>query len=88
VEGGSAFISWLNEGFNPDNPELVSIAALDPIPVSFFMPGILPTPVLVVDSNSSNRGNHVYPLHYNHMSIAQITDATHGAYQVIQEFMS
>jgi len=82
----SDFLNALNSGF-AKCPELVSLAALDPIPVSFFAPEMPPIPITVVDSQSSNMGQEVYPLHYNHVSIAQITGSDHGAYKIIKEIL-
>jgi len=88
AEVGSAFINALNTNVDLNNPKLVSLAATQAIPAGFFipphppLPGILPTTVKVVDSDSSNMGE-VHSLDYHHATISKITDRSHGAYQII-----
>jgi len=83
---GSGFINALNKNVDPDHSKLVSLAATKAIPAGFFVPqpppGILPTDVKVVDSDSSNMGE-VHSLDYHHASISQIRGRNHGAYQII-----
>jgi len=78
----SDFVNALNAGFAAC-PPLVSLAATQPIPPSGLGMELPPIPITVVDLESSNMGQ-VHPLPYNHMSIAQIRDASHGAYQIIR----
>jgi len=80
----SEFITDLNNGFSTC-PDLVSIAALDPVNIP-PPPGLPPINIVVVDPHSSNMGQF-YPLHYNHLSIAQITNADHGAYKIIKKYL-
>jgi len=82
----SKFVNDLNSGF-PTFPALVSIAALDPVEIPSPVLGLPPIKIIVVDTHSSNMGQF-YPLHYNHLSIAQITDSDHGAYKTIKKCLS
>lgn len=94
----SEFINALNSGF-AKCPELVSLAATEAIPVWSLGPEMPPIPITVVDLKSSSMGqvddnghptnvNYnilFYPLPYNHVTITQITDPRHLAYQKIKE---
>jgi len=96
AEENSAFIQHLNENFDPSNPELLSLAAQKPMPLPF--PPLPPaTYIRVVDWHSSSMGQigddghstdvdyhmQYFRLPYDHMSIAQINDRDHQAYEAI-----
>lgn len=104
AEEGSDFIEKLNEGFNAGDPTLVSLGAADPVDISLLLPIPLPSPlkITVAGLRSTSMGQvddsgyptgvnynlQFYPLHYNHVTIIQITVdnyQNHEAYQIIKQ---
>ena len=79
----SDFVTALNKKY-AQCPPLVSIAAVDPIELPSPVPGQPPIEIAVVPISSSNMVQFC-PLHYNHLSISQITDSDHGAYKIIKK---
>jgi len=102
VKPDSEFIKRLIAEFTPGNPDLVSLAASEAIPTSSIAPGIPRIPITVVGLESSSMGQvdnygaftpidydmPFYRLPYSHVSIAQITDRNHLAYQKIRESLT
>ena len=82
AEPNSKFVTALTDGF-PACPPLVSLAATQPIQPSELGPLLPPVQITVVGLESSNMGQ-VYCLPCDHMSIAQITNRSHLAYQRIR----
>ncbi|HXY88874.1 MAG TPA: alpha/beta fold hydrolase [Candidatus Acidoferrales bacterium] len=100
VGEGMPFITNLNKGFNCNDPQLVSLAAGNEMPLPPTVPS---APSLrVVDFKSSSMGQvpgneiptqgsynnppfFVLP-NYNHANISQIRDSSHPAYQAIIKF--
>jgi len=93
VEEGSSFMQHLNEGFDANNPTLVSLAACFKVPmpppatpiraVGFHSSSIRQVP----DSENCTHDNYNNPvfkiLQYNHLSITQIKNSTDDVYQNI-----